>query len=200
MKDFINITLLIFALTSCKAQTPIVAIDAPRTSTSDGAYFKDLNNELNRFEGTWLFTNGADSLTLKFQKRQMTYNGTDYEDKLIGEYKYMGNGIEVVNTLTNIDNNNPAKHKMSGNLFIPNDLFLGCDDCSPNERRVMLTFYDSERSYLSASIILRYIHGAEFGEPAKMKVTIIGGEGMIPNENSPTETRVPYGEYLMIKE
>ena len=197
MKKLIILIILISTI-ACKAQTPVVSLDARGYKTSDGAYFKDLNYEFNKFEGTWLYTNGNTSLTVILEKKEMVYNGTDYEDKLIGEYQYIENGIEIVNTLPNLTNTNVAKHKIKGRHIIPNNLYLACNDCGVNERRVMLVFYDSERSYLSASIILRYLEGSN---PEQMTATIISdGGGMIPNENSPTELRVPYGEYLMVKQ
>lgn len=203
MKNIILITILFFALLSCKAQSPIVGLDAP-TTTPNGAYLKDTNNELNKFEGTWIFTNGTTTFTVELEKKEMIYDGFKYySDELFGAYSYSTNGVEIVNTFpliteteTDLDNT-----KIGGNYIIPNDLYVACDDCAPNERRLMLYFSDPERSYLSVSIILRYIQDAELGEPAKMTATIVSnGGGMIPNANSPTETRVPYGEYLMEKQ
>ena len=41
----------------------------------------------------------------------------------------------------------------------------------------------------------------EITNPQQLKVIIkaVGG-GMIPNQNSPTENRVPYGEYILTKQ
>jgi len=83
--------------------------------------------------------------------------------------------------------------------IIPTGMFLLCDTCAPDERRVKLYFADSERSYLSVSIVLRYLKDSII--PEKMTATIISnGGGIIPTATSPTETRVPYDEYLMIKQ
>nr|WP_120200211.1 DUF6705 family protein [Ichthyenterobacterium magnum] len=66
-----HITIIIIALLltlSCKAQSPIVALDESLNNKSNGTYFKDLNNELNKFMGTWVYTDGNNSLTITLQK------------------------------------------------------------------------------------------------------------------------------------
>ena len=62
MKQIFLITLIIFSFFNCKAQSPIIAIDSLGMHNTENAYYKDLNNELNSFEGTWLYTNGNTSL------------------------------------------------------------------------------------------------------------------------------------------
>ena len=184
---------------SCKAQSPVVNIDASWSATPDGAYFKDLNNEFDKFIGTWIYTDGGNTLTIELKKVEMIFNGTDYEDKLVGEYKYTVNDFTLVNTLSNINNNNPAKHKIKGNFIVNPNQEMICNDCSPDERRVSLTFYDSERKYLYSSIILRYIPGQT--NPEQMQVTIYSRSGgLLPSDDAPQQPRVPYGTYLMEKQ
>ncbi|MCK7590503.1 hypothetical protein M0G43_07965 [Subsaxibacter sp. CAU 1640] len=184
---------------SCKSQSPVVGLDAYRHNTVDGAYFKDLNNELNKFEGTWVCNISGMTFTIKILKKTMVFNGKDYEDILIGEYKYVENGNEVINTLANINNSNSAKHNIYGRRIIANDMYVKCDDCLPSERRVKLFITDSERKYLSVSLVLRYL--TDEANPEKMTATIKSNGGVIiPDDNSPTSLRVPYGEYLMIKQ
>jgi hypothetical protein len=170
---------------------------------SSGAYFKDTFNELDKFEGTWQYTHGTDTLTIVLQKNTHIYNGEYYFDFLIGEYHYVSNGIEVVNTLPLLNdpaNVNGDNSDIQGGLIISNDMYPICNDCSPNERRFKLYFSDPERNYLSLSLVLRYLPQS-FGTPEKMTATLIDNDSvMLPDENSPTVPRVPYGEYLMIKQ
>ena len=64
----------------------------------------------------------------------------------------------------------------------------------------MLNFHDPERNYLSLSLVLRYLPQS-FGTPEKMTAALIDNDSvMLPDENSPTVPRVPYGEYLMVKQ
>jgi hypothetical protein len=64
-------------------------IDAP-----DNSYYKDVNNILNDFEGTWLYQSGNTSLKLTLVKSIQFFNGDFYEDTIIGGYQYIENGIE----------------------------------------------------------------------------------------------------------
>ncbi|SFN44057.1 hypothetical protein SAMN04487989_101439 [Bizionia echini] len=204
MKNIIYINLLVIGLTlSCKAQSPIVSLDAP-TTTPSGAYLKDLNNELDKFEGTWIFTEGTITFTITLEKKEMVYDGFKYySDELFGAYSYTTNGVEIVNTFpliteteTDLDNTN-----IGGNYIIPNNLYVACDDCAPDERRVKLYFSDPERPYLSVSTVLRYIQDGNVpGQDEQITATIFPHGGMLPDENSPSTIRVPYGEYLMVKE
>ncbi|WP_431133239.1 DUF6705 family protein [Psychroserpens mesophilus] len=201
MKNIIYkiLIVLIFPTLSCIAQNPVVAIDASISETVDGAYFKDLNNEFNKFVGTWKFTNGNETLTIALKKGLMIYNGKDYQDELLGEYKYEISGLTVVNTLPNIDNTNPAKHNIRGNLIISHNQSINCDDCSENEKRVELYFRDSERLYLTSHIILRYLENENNSE--KLTATIYQySSTILPYANAPTVTRVPYDTYTMEKQ
>lgn len=199
MNNLIVIFLLSLTHFNCNAQSPIVSIDTPRTSTVDGAYFKDLNNELNKFVGTWIFSDGTNQFTLEMKKVEMVFDGTDYIDKLVGEYKFVSNGVELVNTLQNINNSNPAKHNVKSRRVIGKDDFVKCEDCTINERRIKFTFYDPERMYLSNAMILRYLLNET--NPEKLTATIYSAGGVVlPTEDSPGTPRVPIGSYTIEKQ
>ncbi|KGO86208.1 hypothetical protein Q764_13740 [Flavobacterium suncheonense GH29-5 = DSM 17707] len=184
---------------SCKAQ--VVPLNTYYDDASTGAYFKDTFDEMNKFVGTWKFTSGNTTLTITLEKKENVFDGEFYEDLLIGEYKYVKNGIELINTLPVL--NDPSitgrYHNISGRQIIPNNIFVLCNDCTQNERRFKLHFNDPQRDYLSVSIILRYLLNES--NPNKMTVTVFANDGvMLPYNGAPTEPRVPYGEYLMIKQ
>ncbi|QNK77763.1 MULTISPECIES: DUF6705 family protein [Winogradskyella] len=199
-----NILIAVILMTSfaCKAQSPIVPLDTYIHNTPEEGYIKDLDNELDKFVGTWKFTSGLTSLTIELQKLELFYNGKYYQDLLIGEYKYIENGIEIVNYLPLLDEDSgiiAQGHTINGRQIIPKDRYVSCDDCSDNERRLRLSFHDSERLYLSTSVVLRYL--LDETNPEKMTATIyIGHGGMKPTEDSPEVLRVPFGEYTMVKQ
>ncbi len=200
MMKNLNILVLLLLSINCKAQT--VTLTTPRYQILQGAYFKDTLNDMDKFVGTWQYSNGVDLLTIIIQKKTNVYNGKHYEDLLIGEYSYVNNGIEVVNTLPLLNDNTiiGREHNISGRHLILNNIYITCNDCGTNEKRFMLNFHDPERNYLSLSLVLRYLT-PNIGEPIKMTATLISnGGGIIPEENSPTNPRIPYGEYLMIKQ
>ncbi|MEX2349795.1 MAG: DUF6705 family protein, partial [Flavobacteriaceae bacterium] len=104
MKPIFFILLLIFTI-SCKAQT-IVPLNTSVFDSPSGIYYKkDLNNELNKFEGTWKYTNGNTSFTMVLEKKlKVNILGKYYKDKIVGWYKYIENGQVIINTL--LDTNN----------------------------------------------------------------------------------------------
>lgn len=194
MKKLIFTILATTIIFSCKAQSPIVGLDAPY-NTPEGAYYKDLNNELNKFIGTWKFTNANSELIIVLEKRTQVHIMDDFYDILNGEYSYQNNGIEIVNTLP-IDPSSDGN--IGGSTIIDDHSYLSCDDCSLNERRFKLYFNDPERDYLNSNMVIRYMVGSN---PEQILVTIYARHGaMLPAVDSPTEPRVPYGEYLLTKQ
>ena len=134
-KLFKIIPFILFAINS-KAQNPIIDIIDANGHPIQGAYYKDINNFLNQFEGTFLYTNGATSLKIILQKKTMNYDGFRYEDLLVGEYQYIENGTEKINTLNILDEEyiNRNQYSIEGNHIIQ----FGhprCKDCVPNEIR-----------------------------------------------------------------
>ena len=67
MKSYIYYTAFFLFLTACKAQSPIYDIsdlrDGPKNS-----YYKDINNVLDGYDGTYLYKNGSTSLKFILNK------------------------------------------------------------------------------------------------------------------------------------
>ncbi len=65
------------------------------TDLPEGTHFKDLDNDLDYFEGTWKWQRN-DSIVLFYKKKEEVYD-SDYnqcEDYLVGEYKFrVGNTV-----------------------------------------------------------------------------------------------------------
>ena len=107
-----RVTVLLFLLIGvyCNAQQPIISMEARENDYSieltPGCYYKDTTNAYQPFVGTWEWTDGSSTLTLVFEKIEMVYvHFSDiYEDYLVGKYKYVEDGIVVVNTLDNVVN------------------------------------------------------------------------------------------------
>ena len=186
---------------ACKAQTPIVSLNTPRYQTDVGAYFKDINNELNQFIGSWKYTNESTTFEITIEKKEMVYNGKYYEDLLIGEYKYMVNGVIEINTLPRLTMSlvEGRKHSISGRQILASDYYNPpCDDCLLSEKRVKLHLSDPDRLYLStSSITLRYLLNES---PEKLSILIKGESGGIIPENVPDQGRFPLGDFILIKQ
>jgi len=202
MKPYIIIIITLFAFFSCKAQSPIVPLDTRIHETPDGSYLKDLNNELNKFVGTWKYENGNTSFTIIFQKKVQVYNDEWYEDMLIGEYKYVDNGVEIVNLLDRLNNpilNNPSNYyefNITGNTILKKGQKPSCEECDISERRILMFFDDPERKYLSHKLAIRYIN--ENVTEKIEAILITEGSSVLPYENAPQEARVPDGTYTFI--
>ncbi|WP_179377381.1 DUF6705 family protein [Winogradskyella wichelsiae] len=143
-KTITLITVLIFTLSffNCKAQTPIKSIDSLGWDNLNNAYYKDLNNQLNDFEGTWLYTNGTTSLKIVLEKKLMIYNGEYYEDLIVGEYQYIENGVEKINTLSQLNQDLGENHNIYGNFLDDNCTYSSIDDCIDGEIRLGLAMVD----------------------------------------------------------
>lgn len=118
MKNILKIFILL-TFWNCHAQSPIVDLNDWNGQTPTNIYIKDVNNVLNPFEGTWLYSSGNTTLTIKLKKITMFYNTQYYEDLLIGEYRYVKNGDELFNSLSEIDVVLPfqTNHNIAGNLL-----------------------------------------------------------------------------------
>lgn len=205
MKNAIQV-LMLFILIACKAQTPIIPLlERPQNyGQIAGAYHKDVTNFLNNFEGTWVWQNGNTSLTLQFLKVEQYQssmpitNVTFYEDFLIGEYKYIENGVEVVNTLNLFNNSNSRTHSIWGGSLLRRLNRPKCHECGTDEIRVSLSFKDPERPFL-ATLVLR--HGVQWWnqqEYIEARLFISGTYTVAPG--APTGLRVPDGVYTLLKQ
>lgn len=176
-----------------------------------GVYYKDLYNDLNRFVGTWVYTDGTTSLTIVLQKKEMQYNNifnnNFYEDLLIGEYQYVENGIEKINSLSNLQNVNfdVFDHNIIGNTIMKPVIGNpdACYNCGPNEMKVLTYFSDPERDILGYEPEMIFHHYIENGvEKLRLNFRTIGGPMTGPNgeENEFYEYNIPFGIYILVKQ
>lgn len=161
-----NILLIIALIISsvCRAQSPIIQSNngLPYGDVRN-AYYKDIDNLLNQFEGTWVYTNSNSSLKITIVKKIMSYNGKYYEDYLIGDYQYIENGIEKVNTLANISG--PMSHLIYGHSIYPGNFNNPlCNDCLDTDRKVARLHMLQPAKDLDAALYLRRVEVN--GQPA----------------------------------
>ena len=196
-----NITLLIVLITtlSCRAQSPVIPLSDHQSDLIDNCYHKDIDNDLDPYVGTWVFQNSSSSFTITFQKIVQYFNGDYYEDMLVGEYKYIDGGVELINTLANTPSD-PFEHNISATRLIYKGQKPSCSSCSLLERRFELAFDDPNPSlkFLTSTIVIRYINIGSGIE--NMEVKLFGEGPKIMPVGAPTGPTVPYGDYLMVKE
>ncbi|WP_046759137.1 DUF6705 family protein [Kordia jejudonensis] len=204
MKNIIIIVSLIISSISCNAQNPIINLEDRGGKEQTNAYYKDINNVLNTFEGTWLYTNGATSLKIVLVKKTMYFNGTCYEDIIIGEYQYIRNGVELINTLTSLNDStiDPYSRGIVGNSIYDNCRFLPVNDCVDGEKRLNLGLVDRLKPFW-ASLLLhkRVINGQT---ALRAKIVVNGKTSVNKDEVNPPPRPIPtlpyQGEYILIKQ
>ena len=135
-----------------------------------------------------------------------------YEDILVGEYQYIENGIEKVNTLNQIN-----MDFGTGSLDMKNHYLIEvgcinypqtrpkCNECSPNERRLGMKLSDPNFSgidYLYNDFVIRTF---EDGGLIKLKVWFYSEIQTQPEDENGnlvnfTSFSLPFGEYTLIKQ
>lgn len=138
------ISLFVFSTNSIAQNTNIYPIEGRDWKRIAGAYYKDTNNVFNDYEGTWLYTNGTITYRIKLKKLIYSAILNYHEDVLVGEYQYIDNGVELVNTLSNINStsNYQYDYEIWGSMIYTTPFWLNCTDCAPDEKRVGVGFGD----------------------------------------------------------
>lgn len=212
MKKIVLYSVILFCVTiKIQAQTPII----PKYTTQakyniTNAYYKDVNNFQNQYEGSWLYSNGSTSLKITLVKKAMFYNAAPldkyYEDLLIGEYQYIENGVEKVNTLTNLNTNH--SDYLDYNLYsvarVKKYDVTVCYECAEDEFRILMSLNEPSRRNLgglSNDFIIRRFseNGIE-----KIKVWFVK-TGLTKAYNDYGDTNIenyslPYGTYVLTKQ
>ncbi|MAX70631.1 MAG: hypothetical protein CMC76_05945 [Flavobacteriaceae bacterium] len=199
MKQILLLILFCTGIISCKAQTIIVPLGSEQDYEFTSDYYKkDVNNELEKFTGTWKYTNGSTEVIFKLKKEEQ-YQTTNnyYIDLLVGEYRYIENDIEEVNTLADFDSSTISgfQHNLSGGVFTYN-LPTYCDDNSTSsEIKITLSIEDPNDQYTSGKVILRHINddGIEKLETCIYDYT---NDGDDPN----ARISIPDGNYVFVKQ
>ena len=107
---------------NCICAQTIVDLDDRPLNRISGTYYKDTQNKLNPFEGTWIYDDGEYYIKFVFVKKIQVPVGDYFEDILIGEFQYKINGTEIINTLGNLNASLPniRMHGIYGNYFWTN--------------------------------------------------------------------------------
>lgn len=197
MKNTVTLILIFFAI-SCKAQNPIIDIsEDDGTYEINGAYYKDTQNLLNPFVGTYIYNQNGKMLKIVLQKKEMSFSYNHYEDLIIGEYQYIENGVEKSNTLYKLNNSysDGIFYSIHGNLMLNADSL--CDDCILNEKHLRGGLFEST-SGNSAEIDFKLT--TVNGQPAIRVWLYWRYRTQIEGQPAPQLPSFPGGEYIMIKQ
>ncbi len=148
MKNILKIYLILIISIS---NAQIIPLEQWNGIEEDGKYYKDTNNVLNTFEGTWVLSENNQYLKIiLIKKTYQSIAGFHHEDLMIGEMNYTYGGLDIINTLSNININYPNNHKhtISGNLILKTPNLLNCTDCDLNEKRLYLGLVTNVPGYM----------------------------------------------------
>lgn len=203
MKNTALTTLFLFLVTiSCKSQS-IRNLEIEDYNFESGYYYKDINNKLTPFVGVWRYTNGNTLLELNIQKKENHFfNSLNYStDILLGEVKYIENGIVKIDRIQNfnINNINGSVHEnfsMVGKRIIPNTSSPYCAQCSPFYKRVYITFHDFLEPTLSFNSYIGLTDEPGFNQLIFM---LHQATSVIPDDGLPHTQTIPSGIYTLTK-
>lgn len=199
MKNLIILTIILF-FASCNAQTINLEDQGTYRHYPQGAYFKDINNYLDPFTGTYLYTNGNTSLKIVLGKK-IKDNGRYSEDVIYGGYEYRVNGIILANTLpeTLPLNTYAGSYFINGNSYLLNNSHPPCNTCAPNEKRLFISLKDTQCKLFRNLIIKKEIVGGQ----EQIKITIMHPGTVFYKSTDPEPEFnfiLPSGDYTLIKQ
>ena len=123
IKSIITI-LALFSILLCNAQTikPLEEQFEVMDTNQSNIYFKDVNNNFDKYFGTWVYQDATHYFKITFSKKEQVLakvNKELYFDELVCEYQYKKNGIEIYNTYGNNSTlNNYSANLIFGNIII----------------------------------------------------------------------------------
>lgn len=204
MKNLYYILITLFIINGYSQCNNIVNLDGEFRSVylgEQGYYYKDLNNVLNNFEGTYLYNNGSISFKMKLLKKIMSKNGTyNCEDMLIGGAEYITDGLLIWNTipLLNTFFDDGDKYKFSAsNIYTGDD--RGCDECGINEKWLGGYITDPITDQSCEIFIRKIIHNGQEAIKISFHIDITRRfykEGTTP----PPPMNIPYEDMILIKQ
>ncbi|HEX7869017.1 MAG TPA: DUF6705 family protein [Chryseobacterium sp.] len=182
------------------AQSVIFDIKESGHGKATGYYRKDIFNLLNQFEGTYIYTNGNKFFKIVLEKKLMQSNLDYYEDMILGEYQYIENGVEKVNTLTNLNisyNNQFLNHNIAGNSILYKTVgrIWNCPECNPGERRLRSRILDKNTGRAADFFMRRTVINGQ--QVLQVKIDNISPDFESAN---PSDFSLPTGEFTMVKQ
>ncbi|MCX8526500.1 hypothetical protein OF897_21535, partial [Chryseobacterium formosus] len=175
MKSYLAI-LLLTLIVNCQAQSPVYTLGQSPIDKPQNSYLKDTNDILNKFSGTWVYSQNGKVFTIILHKSEMVKLINYYVDELNGSYKFIENGVTIVDT---------------NNYALLDSKLTGAQLWEGNTNKVSIYFNDPERPKMSCKAVLTYsnINGVEkLHWDLKLTGYVSSRD---PNMNQATDFRVP---------
>jgi hypothetical protein len=146
-----------FFIIAFYSNAQVESLETRRGKREVGKYYKDINNVLDQYVGTWIHNVGNIYLKITFAKAISYNEGQFTEDILYGGMEYKVNNVTIINTINDFNTNRPDKwyHDIVGNSILKQG-YPGCRDCTVNEKRLNILFKD-RIGHATATIFLQKI-------------------------------------------
>lgn len=173
-----------------------------QTNFTKNAYYKDTFNDFDNFTGTWKYTSGTTELIIILQKQASCYDeiSQSHEDVVYGEYKYIENGVEKINTLPNLATvpDDRYLHNIVGNNIMPL-----CNTCPVDQRQLILMFSDPTRAHINGLYGRIALKRVDSGGQQKLVIRLTSTGNIALVDGNPPEFdsfNVPWGTYVLVKQ
>lgn len=196
MKNLNYIILLLIAV-SCRAQSPIINLRDWKGENIVNSYIKDANNELDAYEGTYVFTSGDTIFKIQLKKVIKARTIRYYRDLLVGEMEYKIGNTTLLNTLPQLNTVyfDQATHKIDGGSIYQNFELPECPECAPNEITLRLSIDDTR--YVAGFYVKKTIIN---GLPALRVFKRTSGPTTKTDGQPKTVSIIRDGDYIFIKQ
>ena len=202
MKNIFILVVISFITHNISAQIIVDLDDDSKKSFAPGYYYKDFNNYFDPYIGTWKYVNEQTEMTVTLKKIIKNDEGKYYSDILVGDMRYVKNGIVQFDNLSRITGGpqtNPKVHDLYGTYFLKPNHFPKCPECPANERRINMIFYGSDNNDQGGGIVLQRITTS--GQPDTIKLTIkYLMEIDIEGEPAPLPPKIEGLEFVLTKQ
>ena len=160
----------------------------------ENVYYKDFNNVLNDFEGTYEY-NGPDFYFKLVLQKKVAENNNNYwwTDVLKGTYQYIVNGVEV-NFLSDpmASDDNPARVQAR---WINNGNPTFCSDCLPNTKWLRGWIADDTTNKSAQLFIAKKIVNGVEGIQVQLSISAASQQPWESND----PIFLPIADFFMIK-
>jgi hypothetical protein len=179
MKNIFKIIILLYGFSSFSqtiVEKPLETFFNP--DENKHVYFKDVNNILNKYVGTWVFDDGTQYFKIQFYK-QTHYRETPiankkitiYNDRIIGHYQYKLNGVEIYNVT-----DNKFVYSNNGSFSNGNNIYFREPTDNPCGRRI------------TGEVNLTYFNDNGVEQLTWNRVDFNGGADCYPFDTTPFKT------------
>lgn len=196
MKKIVLVLSLLVTAVNLQAQT-IVSRKGFSGEYINNTYIKDIDNDMDAFQGIYKYTNGDINFTIQLVKKTSVAVGNHFEDLLIGEVRYKVGLQTLINTLPKINTiySDVYDHAVVASMIVDNNDYGICIDCTPNEIRMRGSMFDGNRG--SAMWLQKEVIN---GQQA-LRVNFMIYSSGIRHANDPEEEPIiPGDEYILIKQ